>query len=1817
MTMVLRVRFTFFIHLATVFMMLFGPWSGSIPVSAQSSTCTAEMEPNNTESDAQDVASAFCILGTLPETSDQDLFLWTVSDDDAKFGWSLSVDGPDQTMTTAHILAIDSESGVEPVVAGSELLQVSHTPTDLDPVARPFLISAGTYLVGISRTDRADFTAPADASYVLDLSRTDRLPKRADKEPNDDPATATQIAGAFEVSGDMAGSWDVFAWTLTDEDAASGWELEVNAPINQSLSYSISRADTGEVLTSSYDQVHQVLYDLALAPGTYWIQITTSSEAAARYTLSARPVQRPESDLEPNDTPAGASPIDVSQPVLKGRLGTQGDVDQYRLTVDDALAGSLFDIRVISRQEIERKVCLASVETGYDLQCKSGPGGATISTLLLPKGTYLIRISGDPDPDAQYVLRVDITTPPSPAFETEPNDDALLPAELDPATPMQGSFDGDEWDVFHFVTTGEPQLWDVSITGTGISQLDLTQADGTELATALISDGSGGTIYDLYLTPGDHWIRTSGLNGAYTITLTANGPPPDDGEHETNNAELTSEPLLLGQSKSGRLADPTDVDFFRFSLAAREHIAVRLRLPDDASHRMTIYQGGETLYQGSPDAPGDTLSADLILEPGDYIIRIDTSAPSLGRYQLSTKREDPFVVADDQEPNDSAETAQSIQTGQTVSGQLNNGDPADYYALPPDLSGSIEFSLAGDGVYPALSDGDLTYQVEQDSDGTWSNAERVPRDIPLFIVLTGTGAYDLTFGAPSDGGAGGIFSKPSIGGGDQAPTLDMSVAFDHSEVAAYWEQQQSITGTLTLANTGDEPLSGTLQAVTSHYAWTVDLDQDQLSLEPGATVSFPVTVQIEPDAWANVPVRITIGAFVGASNPVTAFFEITPTASAPPVNPETSWPVPDAMLGGLNLAATALGATPAGTLDLAQEAFLYDGVSPVGATFSISSPVLPLEVTTDLAGDAPASIAGFMINNQANDGLRQSQARHVEFQLSGDGVSFETVLTAELSPIVRDQYFVLESPVDAVAARLRILDSYHPDYPTQPTYISIGEFAVVADPGFVPSFDKGINLADPALGGHVVRISPQQTDPNAFVGMLDADLATSWSFAGGADGSSISWVIGFGNNRAAQFSKIGWKERDAWNPDSEAVINAVTVEVAVDSLNGPWTTIATWNLRRNENGDARSFTPDAPVWARYIRFTATIDTTYGLYAFMPGQLTVTEAPLSSDYHSAVGAYGSTNKNGPYEVAYPIEYGTLDDPNDAPDDQAQAAELALNETVDGVAQIGADVDWYKVTVPDGDNTLTFDLTGNPQVDVVVRVYDPAGTEVPAERAINGSTDSITYTAPAEPGTTYTVRVEQPPHAIIFTFDTSISIGPYLPLVMQSVRAFAGGVQAGQEFVNVIPFAEQPLMETWTDDSYVVYSALAGYVELSLSSSAEQALLDSSTLLADQEGTTAVLIETDAETSSFDKSEEMWNLLSTVQPRVFAVHVGGSTAPIVDKNLMQDWASFGGYYQYVNTQVDMDRAFDRAATWLRRPTAYSLTVRSEFVEPVTPTPEPTAAPEEPAEPGTIVVNAPTGSTGAGDSSTQISDQVTVEIILDTSGSMLGGLPDGQRRIDAARGVLSDLVQNQLPAGIPVTLRVFGNQPDSCDTSQLVPLGPLDPLAMSQTIQAIEPVNLVRTPIGEALKQVANDLAGVSGPKVVILVTDGEETCDGDPAAAIRDLRAQGFDVQINIVGFALDDDALRQQFKDWAALGGGTYADAGNADELADAIARASQAPFRVLDANGEVVATGTVGGEPVDLPPGTYTVEVLTDPVQTFEQVVVDEGKPTTIDLPGT
>jgi hypothetical protein len=234
----------------------------------------------------------------------------------------------------------------------------------------------------------------------------------------------------------------------------------------------------------------------------------------------------------------------------------------------------------------------------------------------------------------------------------------------------------------------------------------------------------------------------------------------------------------------------------------------------------------------------------------------------------------------------------------------------------------------------------------------------------------------------------------------------------------------------------------------------------------------------------------------------------------------------------------------------------------------------------------------------------------------------------------------------------------------------------------------------------------------------------------------------------------------------------------------------------------------------------------------------------------------------------------------------------------------------------------------------------------------------------------------------------------------------------------------------------------------------------------------------------------------------------------------------------------------------------------------------------EPGMVAVThaKPTAASGA------------VEIILDASGSMLQRI-GAQRRIDIAKQTLTKLTGATIPAGTPFALRVFGRELDSCQTDLEIPLRPLDPAATAAKIAQLEAKNNAKTPIGASLEQVANDLSAANGERLVILLTDGEETCNGDPAAAIEKLKKGGVDVRVNIVGFAIDDAKLAATFRHWAKAGEGQYFDAQDAAGLGAALARATQPGFELLNAQRQVIAEGLVGGDAVRALPGAYIVRL--------------------------
>lgn len=180
--------------------------------------------------------------------------------------------------------------------------------------------------------------------------------------------------------------------------------------------------------------------------------------------------------------------------------------------------------------------------------------------------------------------------------------------------------------------------------------------------------------------------------------------------------------------------------------------------------------------------------------------------------------------------------------------------------------------------------------------------------------------------------------------------------------------------------------------------------------------------------------------------------------------------------------------------------------------------------------------------------------------------------------------------------------------------------------------------------------------------------------------------------------------------------------------------------------------------------------------------------------------------------------------------------------------------------------------------------------------------------------------------------------------------------------------------------------------------------------------------------------------------------------------------------------------------------------------------------------------------------------VELILDASGSMYNKLDDGRYRITAAKDVLSEFVRNLPPGDLDVGLRVYGStlQPSAagaCQDSKLVV-----PVSGVQQDALLSAINNTRargkTPIAYSLEQAIGDFNGTDRC-LIVLVTDGEEVCDGDLQAAAAKLEQAGCDFDLRIIGFDLSAEA-QATFQ-----GIGTFENATDAAALAGALDRAME------------------------------------------------------------
>ncbi len=208
-------------------------------------------------------------------------------------------------------------------------------------------------------------------------------------------------------------------------------------------------------------------------------------------------------------------------------------------------------------------------------------------------------------------------------------------------------------------------------------------------------------------------------------------------------------------------------------------------------------------------------------------------------------------------------------------------------------------------------------------------------------------------------------------------------------------------------------------------------------------------------------------------------------------------------------------------------------------------------------------------------------------------------------------------------------------------------------------------------------------------------------------------------------------------------------------------------------------------------------------------------------------------------------------------------------------------------------------------------------------------------------------------------------------------------------------------------------------------------------------------------------------------------------------------------------------------------------------------------------------------------------SVALILDASGSMQAKLKNGERRINAAKNAVETFA-TATANDVRISLWAYGHQSHrkkkNCnDIQQLTDYTPIGDNRDDLVAKARALTAQGYTPISTILERAAKDLKKEqsSNSRIVVLVSDGKETCEGDPCAVARALAEADANLVVHTIGFAVDV-AARYELQCIAKQARGNYYEADDVKKLSDSLSVAIK--------SGAVIIPKPV--ETVDVTPGS-------------------------------
>lgn len=158
----------------------------------------------------------------------------------------------------------------------------------------------------------------------------------------------------------------------------------------------------------------------------------------------------------------------------------------------------------------------------------------------------------------------------------------------------------------------------------------------------------------------------------------------------------------------------------------------------------------------------------------------------------------------------------------------------------------------------------------------------------------------------------------------------------------------------------------------------------------------------------------------------------------------------------------------------------------------------------------------------------------------------------------------------------------------------------------------------------------------------------------------------------------------------------------------------------------------------------------------------------------------------------------------------------------------------------------------------------------------------------------------------------------------------------------------------------------------------------------------------------------------------------------------------------------------------------------------------------------------------------DPVKIEVIVDSSGSMGQILAKNKTKMFYLKKLMKEFFKARWKEKNIIGLRIYsGLTPNKCDDIRMVvPFSVTKIDKMETAVDALSPLGM--TPLHKSLEVAFDDLKTFAGPKRVVVVTDGEDTCGGDPCKTVEEWKKQNLDLKFYVIalGFKGDSEAFKK-------------------------------------------------------------------------------------------